>query len=179
VDFKATALLNTIKINHGVRLNMTLHQYAVEIKWQGNIGTGTSSYQAYRRDFEVRHETKPSIAGSADPAYLGDPTRWNPEELLIAALSSCHKLWYLHLCADHNICVLDYTDQAMGEMQDQDLLKRGHMTQVTLRPRVIIQDSEQLALAESLHQLAHHECMIANSVNFPVHCQAHCEALTK
>lgn len=115
--------------------------------------------------------------GSADPSYLGDQTRWNPEELLVAALSSCHKLWYLHLCADHNICVVSYIDNALGEMQDQDAVKRGHMTQVTLRPHVMIKNPEQLPLAEKLHELAHHECMIANSVNFPVYCQPFCQAL--
>lgn len=158
---------------------MALHHYAIKTTWQGNTGTGTSSYRAYRRDFEIQHADKPSIVGSADPAYLGDSTRWNPEELLIAALSACHKLWYLHLCADHNICVVSYVDDAQGEMQDLDPVKRGHMTQVTLQPHVIINNAEQLQLAESLHELAHHECMIANSVNFPVYCQAHCEALSE
>lgn len=154
---------------------MTLHHYAVQVRWQGNTGTGTSSYQAYRRDFDVEHPNKPIISGSADPAYLGDAARWNPEELLVAAVSSCHKLWYLHLCADHKICVLSYVDEALGEMQDNDPVKRGHITQVTLQPHVIIQDAEQLELAQSLHALAHHECMIANSVNFPVYCQPRCE----
>lgn len=157
---------------------MALHRYTIKINWHGNTGKGTSSYRAYRRDFEVQHADKSSISGSADPAYLGDPTRWNPEELLIAALSSCHQLWYLHLCADHNICVESYIDDALGEMQDQDSVKRGHMTQVTLRPHVIIKNAEQLTLAESLHEQAHRECMIANSVNFPVHCQPRCEALS-
>lgn len=154
---------------------MALHHYTIKINWQGNTGTGTSSYQAYRRDFEVQHPDKTSILGSADPAYLGDRTRWNPEELLIAALSSCHQLWYLHLCADHNICVESYEDDAQGEMQDVDPVKRGHITKVTLQPRVVIKNAEQLQLAESLHELAHRECMIANSVNFPVYCQPHCE----
>lgn len=154
---------------------MARHQYAVKIEWQGNTGTGTSSYRGYRRDFEIQQANKPSIAGSADPAYLGDPTRWNPEELLIAALSSCHKLWYLHLCADHKICVLSYVDDALGEMQDDDPLRRGHMTQVTLQPHVVIQNPEHVQLAQSLHEQAHHQCMIANSINFPVYCQPRCE----
>lgn len=157
---------------------MALHQYPLTMQWQGNTGLGTASYHSYKRDFVVQHPNKVDIAGSADPAYLGDPSRWNPEDLLVAATSACHQLWYLHLCAEHDICVLSYVDQAVGYMQDTDPVKRGHMTQVILRPHIQLSQGSDLALAQSLHHQAHHECMIANSVNFPVLCEATYECIS-
>ncbi|TCM70750.1 organic hydroperoxide reductase OsmC/OhrA [Acinetobacter calcoaceticus] len=151
---------------------MALHQYQVEVHWEGNTGTGTSSYQAYKRDFLIKNPQKSSIAGSADPAYLGDMTRWNPEDLIVAAVSSCHQLWYLHLCAVNQIQVLSYVDHAVGYMQDNDPIKRGHMTEIKLRPQVTLSQNSDVNLAAALHEQAHHECMIANSVNFPIHCEA-------
>ncbi len=96
------------------------HRYSVTVKWTGNTGTGTSAYNSYERRHEITSaaEDKPPILGSSDRAFRGDPARWSPEELLVAALSACHKLWYLHLCADAEIVVLDYVDHAEGVMEE-------------------------------------------------------------
>ena len=144
------------------------HHYAVSVKWTGNTGTGTSGYRNYERRHEISAETpKPPIPGSSDPAFRGDPTRWNPEELLVAALSACHKLWYLHLCADAGIVVTAYIDHAEGFMEET-ADGSGQFRQVILRPKVTLQSGSDLARARELHHTAHAKCFIANSVNFPV-----------
>ncbi|NYH14327.1 organic hydroperoxide reductase OsmC/OhrA [Paraburkholderia bryophila] len=94
------------------------HKYDVSVQWTGNRGSGTSGYRAYGRDHVITSGGKPAIPGSADPAFLGDAERWNPEDLLVASASACHKLWYLHLCSDAGIIVLDYRDDAEGTMLD-------------------------------------------------------------
>lgn len=151
---------------------MALHTYELDLQWCGNLGKGTSEYRGYSRHFTVQHALKPTILGSADPAYLGDAKRWNPEDLILASASACHQLWYLHLCAVNGVVVLEYTDHATASMQDQDVARRGHITEMTLKPKVIVAQGTDVALAQQLHTQAHHECMIANSVNFPIYCQA-------
>ncbi len=138
------------------------HRYSVEIVWTGNQGTGTSAYRAYSRDHTVTAAGRPDIAGSSDPQFRGDPQRWNPEQLLVAALSQCHMLWYLHLCADAGIIVTAYRDTPEGLMDDE------RFTSVVLRPQVSVADASMVAKAEQLHHPAHEKCFIANSVNFPV-----------
>lgn len=143
------------------------HHYAISVEWTGNRGTGTSDYRAYGRDHVVRSEGKlHELAGSSDRIFHGDRERWNPEELLLAALSQCHMLSYLHVAASHGIVVTAYTDDATGEMQ-QTANGGGHFTEATLRPVVTIAAGDP---AEALQ--AHHEaagkCFIAASVNFPV-----------
>ena len=143
------------------------HKYAVTVTWTGNTGTGTSGYRDYGRQHELAAEGKPGIAGSADPVFRGDRARWNPEELLVAALSSCHQLAYLHLCADAGIVVTAYVDLAEGLMaQTPD--GGGHFTLVMLRPKVMVAAGSDVAKAKELHHQAHALCFIANSVNFPV-----------
>jgi organic hydroperoxide reductase OsmC/OhrA len=142
------------------------HHYALEIEWTGNRGTGTSDYKAYGRDHFVRAEGKPTISGSSDRSFRGDPERWNPEELLLAALSQCHMLSYLHEAAINGIVVEGYVDAATGTME-QTHNGGGHFTTVTLRPRVTISAGD-LALARELHHEASVKCFIAASVNFPV-----------
>ena len=112
------------------------HHYATTVRWTGNLGTGTSAYRAYSRDHEIRSPGKPAIPASSDPAFHGDASRYNPEELLVASLSTCHMLWYLHLCAVNKVVVLDYEDQAGGIMEETDD-GGGRFLQVTLRPRII------------------------------------------
>ena len=92
------------------------HTYRTTLEWIGNKGSGTSDCRAYGRDHTIHSGIKPAIAGSSDPAFRGDPGRWNPEELLLAALSACHKLAYLHLCATYGIAVTAYRDEAEGVM---------------------------------------------------------------
>lgn len=142
------------------------HHYAVRVEWLGNRGTGTSDYRAYGRELRVDANGKPSILGSADPTFHGDAQRWNPEELLLAALAQCHMLSYLHVAASHGVIVIAYTDAAVGTMQ-QTSNGGGHFTSVTLRPHVTIA-GDATELASSLHAEASAKCFIAASVNFPI-----------
>lgn len=143
------------------------HTYRVEVRWTGNRGSGTSGYKAYGRDHEIRAPGKPASSGSSDPTFRGDPARWNPEDLLVGSLSACHKLWYLHLCADAGVVVIAYEDHAEGLMIEEDS-GAGQFTSVTLRPRVTIGAASNADLAERLHQAAHEKCFVARSVAFPV-----------
>ena len=148
-----------------------LHEYAVTVTWTGNRGTGTSGYRDYDRSYDLASEGKPTLAGSSDPTFRGDATRWNPEEMLLSALSSCHMLSYLHLCADAGILVYSYTDDAVGTMElGSD--SAGRFTSVTLRPQVTVAGGTDMTQAQQLHHTAHEKCFIANSVNFPVTCEA-------
>jgi organic hydroperoxide reductase OsmC/OhrA len=142
------------------------HSYAVSIQWTGNRGTGTSDYKSYGRDNLVSAAGKHPLEGSSDIAFRGDADRWNPEELLLAALSQCHLLSYLHVAASRGIRVIEYRDNAVGTME-QDRDGGGHFTSVTLRPVVTI-DGGDTDLALALHAEASTKCFIAASVNFPV-----------
>jgi len=146
-----------------------IHRYTVKVEWTGNTGTGTSGYKAYERRHEISVEgsAKPVIPGSSDPNFRGDPARWNPEELLVASLSACHKLWYLHLCAMAGVVVTGYVDRAEGEMEET-ADGGGHFRRVVLRPEVTLAAGTDLDRARALHREAHAKCFIANSVNFPV-----------
>lgn len=146
------------------------HSNAVQIRWTGNLGEGTSTYRAYERSHEISARGKPTIPGSSDPAFRGDPSRYNPEELLVASMSACHMLWYLHLCANAKIVVVDYVDHASGTVAVTPE-GGGCFTGVTLRPTVTIQQGGDPVLAEQLQKRSHELCFIANSVNFPVGCE--------
>lgn len=146
------------------------HHYALSIEWTGNLGTGTSDYRAYTRNHLVTAENKPNILASSDPHFRGDKTRYNPEEMLVAALSSCHMLSYLHLCAVNGVVVLEYKDNATGTMAENPD-GSGQLTEVTLHPVVKVKDSAMNAKASELHHQAEKMCFIARSVNFPVHHQ--------
>lgn len=143
------------------------HHYALDLVWEGNRGTGTSGYRDYGRDVVLRAAGKPDLAGSADPTFRGDAGRWNPEEMLLAALAQCHLLSYLHSAVTHGIVVVDYDDSPVGTMSQVG--QGGHFTSVTLRPRVVIIDAAQADLAREIHVEASTNCFIAASVNFPVH----------
>jgi organic hydroperoxide reductase OsmC/OhrA len=142
--------------------------YNVTVHWTGNRGPGTSTYDGYARDHTIRAGSKPDIPGSSDPAFRGDHGRWNPEELLVAAVSACHKLWYLHLCADAGIAVLSYRDDAEGTMVEDEA--GGKLTHVILRPQVTVRPGDDTERAKRLHYDAHTRCNIARSVNFPIEC---------
>ena len=146
---------------------MKTHDYEVNTVWTGNTGEGTGTYEGYTRDHIIQGEGKPTIKGSSDPAFRGDPGRYNPEELLVASLSSCHMLWYLHLCSANGINVLEYKDRASGRMEvGADGI--GRFVQVVLRPDVWITPESDPVRAKALHAEAHRLCFIANSVNFPI-----------
>ena len=143
------------------------HSFKIDVTWTGNNGQGTTSYTAYERSHEISSDGKPIIVGSSDPAFRGDKSRYNPEELLVASLSACHMLWYLNLCAAARVVVTDYVDKACGVMvMTED--GGGHFTEVTLKPSISVTKDSDLTLAKGLHDKAHHLCFIANSMNFPV-----------
>jgi organic hydroperoxide reductase OsmC/OhrA len=146
------------------------HKYAVTVTWTGNTGAGTSGYRDYARAHELSAEGKPTIGASSDPVFRGDRTRWNPEELLVAALSSCHQLSYLHLCADAGIVVTEYVDRAEGVMVETPD-GSAQFARVVLRPKVTVAAGSDVAKAKELHHVAHAQCFIARSVNFPVECE--------
>ena len=143
------------------------HHYQVAVRWTGNQGTGTSTLRGYSRNLEMLATGKPPILGSSDPAFRGDSTRWNPEDLLVASLSACHELWYLGLCAAHGVIVQDYVDAAEGWMAEE-ASGAGQFTRVLLRPVITLAPDADLAKAKALHHDAHEKCFIARSVNFPV-----------
>lgn len=143
------------------------HTYQITIAWTGNLGTGTSAYNSYNRSHFISSEGKPSILCSSDPLFRGDPLKWNPEELLLASIANCHMLWYLHLCTDNKIIVHTYQDRPTAVMQiEKD--GSGKFIEVTLNPRVEIENLQQKELARELHTKAHRYCFIANSMNFPI-----------
>ncbi|WP_213878602.1 OsmC family protein [Pseudomonas sp. dw_358] len=149
----------------------TQHDYQVQVVWTGNTGNGTASYRGYSRAHQLHAEGKPLIEGSADPAFRGDSTCWNPEELLVASLAACHKLWYLGLCAEAGVCVLAYADNALGTMvEERD--GAGQFSSVVLRPRIVLAPGSDLEKARALHHVAHEKCFIARSVNFAVRHEA-------
>jgi organic hydroperoxide reductase OsmC/OhrA len=153
-----------------------VHHFQVTTTWTGNRGSGTSGYRAYGRDHEIVAEGKLSaIPGSSSPVYRGDKDRYNPEELLVAALSACHMLWVLHLCADAGIVVNDYRDEAKGDMElNPD--GSGQFSEVVLRPILRIADVSRAHELDAIHHRAHELCFIARSVNFPVRCEPRTEA---
>ncbi|MEY2170039.1 MULTISPECIES: OsmC family protein [unclassified Rhodanobacter] len=145
------------------------HRYRVDVEWTGNRGTGTDGYRNYSRNHVIRIPGKPDLAGSSDPAFRGDATRHNPEDMLVAALSACHMLSYLHMATVAGVVVVAYDDSAEGTMATEG--DGGHFTEVVLRPVVTIRADSNPGKALAAHEAAHHACFIANSVNFPVRCE--------
>jgi organic hydroperoxide reductase OsmC/OhrA len=141
-----------------------VHSYLATVTWSGNTGSG---FRAYSRDHEIAGAGKPVIAASSDPAFRGDASRWNPEELLVASLAQCHMLWFLHLAAMTGIAVVRYVDRATGTMSEHPD-GSGEFTEVSLHPDVTVLDPARTEEAEELHHRAHALCFIARSVNFPV-----------
>jgi len=145
------------------------HQYQVELEWQGDLGEGTSNYRAYRRQHAVRAANKlHEIAGSSDRTFHGDAERWNPEELLLAAVSQCHMLSYLHVATQHGVIVRGYTDSPVATIRE-DGQGGGSFVEATLRPIVTVADDSMHAAAQTIHAEAAAKCFIAESVAFPVH----------
>lgn len=143
------------------------HIYQINLNWMGNTGEGTKSFTGYSRAHEISVSGKPSIPGSSDPHFRGDEARYNPEEMLVASLSACHMLWYLHLCSEAGVVVIDYKDEATGKMIETET-GGGRFVEVTLQPRITISSESDVSAASALHHKAHEMCFIANSMNFPV-----------
>lgn len=143
------------------------HIYNIKVVWTGNKGEGTKDYRAYDRSHSIIVDGKQDLLCSSDPAFRGDRTKCNPDELLLASLSSCHMLWYLHLCADKGIIVTSYQDQPIGKMRIE-LSGAGYFEEAILNPFITVTNPKHINLAQSLHSIAHEKCFIANSVNFPI-----------
>ncbi|AWW29953.1 OsmC family peroxiredoxin [Echinicola strongylocentroti] len=143
------------------------HHYQTLIEWTGNTGMGTRGYLAYQRNFDVTTEGKAQIAGSADPHFRGDKSRHNPEELFLASIASCHMLWYLHLCAEAGVSVVNYEDHAEGIMQENKN-GSGQFNEVVLYPVVTVENEDMKTKAMLLHEEAQKHCFIANSCNFNI-----------
>jgi len=147
---------------------MKQHHYQASIEWTGNNGSGTNNYRSYERSYVISIEHKADILGSSDPAFRGDKTKANPEDLFLSSLAACHMLWYLHLCADAGVVVTDYVDNATGVMLE-NANGSGQFTEVHLNPIVTIENELMAEQAQQLHTEANKLCFIANSVNFPIH----------
>ena len=147
-------------------MNVRPHRYAARLRWIGPAHGPTTSYKTYSREYVIEADGKPALRGSADPHFLGDAGLYNPEDLLVAALSACHLLSYLAECARAGIAVVAYEDDARGEMTLIDGAIR--FREVVLHPKVAIADAARVDEAHALHEKAHAVCFIANSVNFPV-----------
>ena len=147
------------------------HRYRVRSVWTGDRGSGTSGYRDYDRAVTLSIAGKPDVLASSDKPFRGDPSRWNPEDLLLAALSECHLLSYLHACVQAGVVVVAYEDDAEGLMRE-DGRGGGAFVEVTLRPRVTVAEESMVDAARAAHAQAHQWCFIANSVSFPVHHKA-------
>ncbi len=146
---------------------MAQHTYDLTITWTGNRGPGTTGIKDYDRDHTVDAEGPPTILGTADPSFLGDPSRWNPEQLFVSSISQCHMLWYLGLCASAGVVVSEYVDHATGTLSAE----RGQVarfTEVVLRPRIVVTSPDMVEKATALHEKANEKCFIAQSVTCPV-----------
>ncbi len=143
------------------------HHYSLLLKWTGNTGSGTSDYKSYLRSHQIIIENKTVIEATSDKAFRGDASKHNPEELLLASVSSCHMLWYLHICADAGVVVVEYTDKPTGELEITSN-GSGRFTEIILRPDIYVTKDFMIEKAISLHEKAHQMCFIANSVNFPI-----------
>lgn len=139
-----------------------IHSYKLHINWTGNRGAGTYEYTAYDRKFTISAPEKEDILGSADPAFRGNKDRYNPEELLISSIASCHMLWYLHLAAANNVIVLDYQDDPSGTIEVKEF-GLGSFQEVTLRPKVVITANSDAKVALHLHEESHQKCIIADA----------------
>ena len=145
----------------------TYYNYLIKLKWTGNLGTGTQTYRDYSRDHVISVEGKPDLEASSDKAFRGNAERYNPEEMLVASVSSCHMLWYLHLCAVNGIIVIDYTDKAKGKLiENSD--GSGRFEEIALYPTIVVSEKHMIEKALALHHDANKMCFIANSLNFPV-----------
>jgi organic hydroperoxide reductase OsmC/OhrA len=143
------------------------HEYKAQTRWTGNLGAGTNHYKSYSRNHELLMAGKAPLLCSSDPSFRGDKSRHNPEDLLVGAISGCHMLWYLHLCAVNGVVVEQYEDNAVGRM-DENADGSGQFTEVLLQPRVTVKDESMIDKANALHHEAHKMCFIARSVNFSV-----------
>jgi organic hydroperoxide reductase OsmC/OhrA len=147
------------------------HDYTARVAWTGNRGEGTRAYRGYDRTWDIATPGKPVIHCSNDPLLGGDPTLPNPEDLLLASLSACHMLWYLHLASQAGIVVESYRDDPIG-VGETSPNGAGRFLSATLKPHIVVRAGCDLALADAIHDRIHEYCFIARSVRFPVSYEA-------
>ena len=145
-------------------------EYRARVVWDGNRGAGTADYASYGRGYRVLIDGKPALLGSANVAFRGDPERHDPEDLFLAAVSACHMLAYLALCARNGVCVVAYEDAPHGELV-HNASGGGRFSEIVLRPRVVVAEPEREQTALALHETAHARCFIANSCSTPIRCE--------
>jgi organic hydroperoxide reductase OsmC/OhrA len=148
-------------------MGRNIHEYAARLIWDGNAGSGTSTYAGYGRQYRVLMDGKPAIEGTADPMFKGDASKYSPEDLFLAAISGCHMLSYLALCAREGVNVLAYEDDVRGTLKF-DGRGGGKFEEVVLHPSVTIAEGDDAERAESLHDRAHELCFIAASCSVPI-----------
>lgn len=153
------------------------HTYETEIVWTGNRGEGTRDYRAYDRTWDMAAPGKPVVACSNDPLLGGDPAKYNPEDLLVAAVSSCHMLWYLHLASRAGLTVYRYVDRPVG-IGEGDSDGVGRFERVILRPTIVLAPGDDVTAADVIHDEIHRFCFIGRSVAFPVEHEARYELAT-
>jgi organic hydroperoxide reductase OsmC/OhrA len=156
---------------------MKEHNYNTTLQWTGNTGKGTASYRGYERAHKISVQGKPEITCSSDPAFRGDRSKYNPEEMFLASLSSCHMLWFLHLSSEAGVIVQEYSDSAKAIMMESED-GNGKFKEVILRPHVKVKEEWMMEKVNDLHDKAHHFCFIANSCNFPIRHEGVCETIT-
>ncbi len=149
------------------------HNYKLTALWTGNKGDGTKNVRTYDRSHTVTIQGKPQLFLTTDNAAVGDKSKLNPEDLLVSALSSCHMLSYLYICAMEGIVITAYSDNATGIMIENKN-GGGSFKEVRLNPNFYVADESMVEKAIELHHKAHEICYIANSVNFDVTCHPTC-----
>ncbi len=147
------------------------HLFKAALNWSKDNGKSIR----YTKNHTISFEGKEALTISAAKAFKGDPSLHNPEDLLLSSLMSCHMMSYLYICAQHQIEVIDYQDQAIATLETNEN-GSGRFIEVRLNPQVTISNGEQIALANTLHHQAHQLCFIANSCNFPILHQATCKS---
>lgn len=152
------------------------HTFKAEANWTSKKDITDSSKRFYNKSHQVKIEGKPILDVSAAKAFKGDPELYNPEDLLLSSLVSCHMMSYLYVCSQNGIEVLEYSDNAEAALEvNPD--GSGRFVEVKLFPKVKISNPDQIELALNLHFKANQLCFIANSCNFPVLHEASCEVL--
>lgn len=150
------------------------HIYKLTAVWTGNTGNGTKNVRAYERSHTVSIGGKPDLFLTTDNPAVGDKSKLNPEDLLVTAISSCHMLSYLYVCAMEGVVITAYTDHATGTMIENER-GGGRFKEVILNPVFYVADESMVEKAIELHHKAHEICYIANSVNFEVKCNPTCK----
>ena len=144
-----------------------MHHFVARVEWTGNTGTGTSSYTEYQRSHVMSADGKAPLACSSAPAFRGDGSLYNPEDMLLYSVAACHMLWFLHCCADAGVVVTAYTDEPEGTLES-DAQGIGRFIEIVLHPSVTLADPSRADELDALHAKAHAHCFIANSLNTPV-----------